>query len=130
MKIGYLLFLTACVSGCFPARLYIKNKPNFPVDVFYDNQRPERPFEPIRDLEVSEETPVQAGQLVNKRLLKRGNDMQEKELLLARLTLQAKKLGANALVGVKYTYYTNATDNGYSMRGLAVRYRDEQPTGN
>ncbi|QJD78160.1 hypothetical protein [Spirosoma rhododendri] len=130
MKTVCLLLLTACLSGCFPARLYIKNTPVFPVDVFYDNQRPERPFEPIRDLEVSEETPVRDGQLVNKRLLKRGNDMQDKELLLARLTLQAKKLGANALVGVKYTYYTNATDNGYSMRGLAVRYRDEQPAQN
>lgn len=130
MKTACLLLLTACLSGCFPARLYLRNKPNFPVDVFYENQRPERPFEPIRNLEVSDETPVRDGQVLNKRLLKRGNDMQEKELLLARLTLQAKKLGANALVGVKYTYYTSATDNGFSMRGLAVRYRDEQAVSN
>jgi uncharacterized protein YbjQ (UPF0145 family) len=58
-------------------------------------------------------------------MLSRGNNMQEKEMLLARMTLEAKKLGADALVDVRYKYYTSMTDNGYVMTGLAVKYKNE-----
>jgi uncharacterized protein YbjQ (UPF0145 family) len=58
-------------------------------------------------------------------MLSRGNNMQEKEMLLARLTMEAKKLGADALVDVRYTYYTSKNENGYVMTGLAVKYRQE-----
>ena len=120
-----LLLVMLGVTGCFKPMVYLQNKPNYPVDVFYDNQRPERPFSPLQDLEVKGEVPLTQRQSGNQRMLSRGNDMQQKELLLARLTLQAKKLGADALVGVRYTYYTSITDNGYVMTGVAVRYKKE-----
>lgn len=120
-----LLLVLVGLVGCFRPVAYLQNKPNYPVDVFYENQRPERPFEPLQDLEVKGEVPLTERQSGNQRMLSRGNDMQQKELMLARLTLQAKKLGADALVAVRYTYYTSVTDNGYMMTGLAVRYKQE-----
>ena len=125
----YLLVgVTLAVSGCFKPIVYLQNKPNYPVDVFYDNQRPDRPFAPLQDLEIKGELPLNERQSGNKRMLSRGNDMQQKELLLARLTLQAKRMGADALVFVRYTYYTSTTDNGYVMKGVAVKYNQEEET--
>ncbi|QDK83027.1 YbjQ family protein [Spirosoma sp. KCTC 42546] len=116
------------VTGCFQPLVYLQHKTHYPVDVFYDTQRPERPFAPLQDLEVKGEVPLTQRQSGNQRMLSRGNDMQQKELMLARLTMQAKKLGADALVSVKYTYYTSTTDNGYVMTGLAVKYKKEIET--
>ncbi len=126
-KSGLLLILLGAelLTGCFRPIVYLQNSPNYPVEVFYENQRPERPFEPLRDLETKGEVPLVGRQTANYRMLSRGNDMQQKELLLARLTMEAKKLGADALVDVRYKYYTSLTDNGYLMTGLAVKYRKE-----
>jgi hypothetical protein len=122
--IGILFGLT----GCFQPAIYLQNKPHYSVDVFYENQRPERPFDPIQDLEIKSELPLVDRQSGHNRMLSRGNDMQQKELLLARLTMQAKKIGADALVAVKYTYYTSTTYNGYVMTGLAAKYKKELET--
>lgn len=117
--------LSGLLTGCFRPIIYLQNSPNYPVDVFYDSQRPERPFDPIRELEAKGEVPLTDRQTANRRMLDRGNNMQQKELLLAKLTMEAKKLGADALIGVRYRYYTSATDNGYQMNGLAVKYKKE-----
>ena len=128
MKELFSLLLLLSLTGCFRPMVYLQNKTHYPVDVFYENQRPERPFDPMEDLEIKGEVPLIDRQLSNQRMLSRGNDMQQKELLLARLTMQAKKLGADALVAVRYTYYTSRTDNGYVMTGLAVKYKQEHET--
>jgi len=124
-QIVALVFTLVVMAGCFKPVLYLQNKTHYPVDVFYDNQRPERPFDPLQDLTIKDEVPLSRRQSGNNRMLSRGNDMQQKELMLSRLTVQAKKLGADALVAVKYTYYTSATENGYIMTGLAVKYKKE-----
>lgn len=125
MKKLSIMVLLLGLTGCFKPMVYLQNKPSYPVDVFYENQRPERPFDPLQDLEVKGEVPLVDRQSANRRMVSRGNDMQQKELMLSRLTIQAKKLGADALVSVRYTYYTSTTDNGYIMSGLAVRYKPE-----
>lgn len=125
MKNVAILLLILSVTGCFKPVVYLQNKPKYPVDVFYDNQRPSQPFDPIQDLEMKGEVPLTERQSGNQRMLSRGNDMQQKELLLARLTMQAKKIGADALVSVRYTYYTSIETNGYVMTGLAVKYKKE-----
>lgn len=119
-----------CVSaglwtGCFRPIVYLQNHPNYPVDVFYANERPERPFIPLQDLETKGELALADRQTANRRMVSRGNNMQQKEVLLARLTMEAKKLGADALVDVKYKYYTSIANDGYVMTGLAVKYRKE-----
>jgi len=116
---------TVLLTGCFRPIVYLQNSPNYPVAVFYENQRPERPFEPLQDLETKGEVKLSSRQTINRRMLSRGNNMQQKEVLLARLSMEAKKLGADALVDVRYRYYTSLTEDGYVMTGLAVRYKKE-----
>ena len=113
------------VTSCFRPAVYLQNKPHYSVDVFYENQRPERPFDPLQDLEIKSEVELTRRQWGNERMLDRGNDAQQKELMLTRLTMQAKKIGADALVAVRYTYYTSIKENGYVMTGLAVKYKQE-----
>ncbi len=122
---GALLLGAGWLTGCFRPIIYLQNQPNYPVEVFYDNQRPSRPFEPLKDLESAGEVPLTDRQTANHRMVERGNNMQQKEMLLARLTLEAKKLGADALISVRYKYYTSRTENGYLMTGLAVKYKQE-----
>ena len=55
----------------------------------------------------------------------RGNDAQTKDLLTAQLVLKAQKAGADALIKVQYSYFTSATMEGFTMKGLAVRYRGD-----
>lgn len=116
------------LSGCFKPIVYLRNKPNYPVDVFYNDERPGRPFDPLQDLEIKGEDLLTNRQTGNRRMLSRGNNMQDKELLLAQLTLKAKKLGADALVGIRYSYYTSRTYDGYLMTAQAVKYRPEEET--
>ena len=128
MKKISLFLLILAVSGCFKPIVYLRNKPNYPVDVFYNDERPGRPFDPLQDLEIKGEDLLTNRQTGNQRMLSRGNGMQEKELLLARLTLQAKKMGADALVGIRYSYYTTISYDGYQMTAQAVKYRQEEET--
>jgi hypothetical protein len=125
MKNVFVFVVLFSVTGCFKPMVYLQHKNHYPVDVFYEDQRPERPFDPLQDLEMKGEVPLTQRQSENQRMLSRGNDVQQKELMLARLTMQAKKIGADALVAVRYTYYTSTTDNGYVMTGLAVKYKKE-----
>ncbi|GAB3986813.1 hypothetical protein GCM10028807_05020 [Spirosoma daeguense] len=124
------LIVAGSLQSCFQPVVYLRNHRNYPVEVFYDNQRPDRPFEPLQDLEVKGDVALDSRQLdkENQRMLSRGNDAQQKELMLARLTTQAKKIGADALIAVKYKYYTSMSDNGYVMTGLAVKYKREVET--
>lgn len=121
-----IVLVIGLLTGCFRPIVYLQNQPNYPIDVFYDSQRPERPYEPLQDMEAKGETALADRQTINRRMLARGNNMQQKEVLLARLTMEAKKLGADALVGVRYKYYTSRNEDGYLMTGLAVKYKKEQ----
>lgn len=125
MKKLAILLLSLSLTGCFRPVAYLQTKTHYPVDVFYENQRPERPFAPLQDLEIKDEVDLTRRQWGNRRMLSRGNNAQQKELMLSRLTIQAKKLGADALVAVRYTYYTSVTYDGYVMTGLAVKYQQE-----
>ena len=124
-KLVFGVLLSGSLAGCFRPIVYLQNQPNYPVDIFYANERPDRPFIPLRELEIKNETPVVAQQMVDRRMVKRGNNMQEKELLLARMSLQAKNLGADALVDVQYSYFTSMTTNGYILKGIAAKYQVE-----
>lgn len=117
------LFLTSCFRPAIP----ISTGPRYPVELFYADQRPSRPYDELKFLTITEEAPLQANQRIKGgRMLGRGNTMLDKDVLMGKLTLQAQRLGADALVNVKYQYFTTATANGYSLEGLAVKYRQER----
>lgn len=117
----FSLLLVACFQPSVP----ISTNPKYPIDVFFNNQEPDRAYELIQKLETRREVPLDSRQSRGGRMLYRGNNMEQKELLIAQLVVDAKKLGADALVQVKYRYYTTQTANGYSLEGLAVRYRSD-----
>jgi hypothetical protein len=118
-----ILLLLVFVSGCV---IPISQKTSFPLDVFYQNESPQRPYSEMQWLEISREDALLASQTADeRRMIERGNNVQAKSLMTAQLVMKAQKIGADALVNVNYQYYTGKDYEGYSMRGLAVRYRGD-----
>lgn len=122
------LFVILCVGmeGCFQPIIPIRMRDTYPIDVFYEGQTVERPYTELQLVIISEEIPLSDREKTARgRLLYRGNDMQQKDVLVAKLVIDAQKLQADALINVKYQVYTNEKATGYSMEGLAVKYRSE-----
>ena len=110
----------SCSSG-----IPISTDSKYPIEVLYENEPLERPYSEIGMIEISNEDTLSSKQTQNKRMMYRGNDAKTKELLRARLVLKAQKIGADAIIHVKYQYYASVKSEGYIMSGLAVRYRGE-----
>lgn len=113
--------LLGCASGGIP----ISTNTKYPIEVLYENQPLERPYSEIGLVEISNEDSLTARQTKDKRMMYRGNDAKTKELLTARLVIKAQKIGADAIINVRYKYYTSVKSEGYMLSGLAVRYRGE-----
>lgn len=117
--LSFSIFL-GCAGG-----IPISTNTKYPIEVLYDDQPLERPYSEIGLVEISNEDSLTARQTQDKRMMFRGNDAKTKELLTARLVLKAQKIGADAIIKVKYKYYTSVKSEGYMLSGLAVRYRGE-----
>lgn len=118
--------LGGMLTGCFQPALPISTRPQYPIDVFFEKETTDRIYDELQLLTLSDETPLSERSRRDKeRLMYRGNDVQQKDLLMARLVIDAQKLGADALVNVKYRVFTSATATGYKLEGLAVKYRGE-----
>jgi uncharacterized protein YbjQ (UPF0145 family) len=115
-----MIVLVNC-SGGIP----ISSNTKYPIEVLYDNQPLERPYSEIAVVEISSEDSLTDRQTQDRRMMYRGNDAKTKELLTARLVMKAQKIGADAIINVKYKYYTSVNKEGYLLSGLAVRYRGE-----
>lgn len=122
-----LICLAGCLTACFKPMVAISRYPHYPVDVFYENQRPERPYQEIQPLESHRTQSLASSpqRNIGGKTVGRGNTLQEKELLLAKMTMDAKKLGADALVNIRYQYFMTVDSTGYQMNGVAVKYRTE-----
>lgn len=119
------LFLILIVTACFRPNIPISTGAVYPIDVFMENQQPDRPYSEIQWVEISREDTLTDRQKTSDRMLYRGNSAETKDLLTAQLVLKAQKLGADALMNVQYRYYTSATSEGYILKGLAVKYRGD-----
>ncbi len=120
------LITTLLVTACFRPNIPISTGTVYPIDVFMEGQSPDRPFSEIEWVSISQDDTLSAIQKDPKnRMTARGNDAQTKELLTARLVLKAQKLGADAIMKVNYQYYTSATMEGYTMKGMAIKYRGD-----
>lgn len=122
-----LLCLAGCLTACFKPVVALTRYPHYPVEVFYDNQRPERPYQELQPLKShrTESLASNPQRNISGKTVGRGNTMREKELLLAKLTLDAKKMGADALINVRYQYFMTVDSTGYQLDGMAVKYRVE-----
>lgn len=94
----------------------------YPIEILQGNEQPKTSFQEIEKLSISEEYPLSADQEYKGRMLKRGNDQQEKEAILARLVTQAQDLGASGIMNVNYKVFSTATTSGYILSGTAFRY--------
>lgn len=120
------LTLSSAFAACFRPAIPISTGPNYPIDVFMSDQAPDRPYSEIQWVEISREDTLDARQKKqSNHMAYRGNDAQTKDLLTAQLVIKAQKMGADALINVQYRYFTSATVEGYTLKGLAVRYRGE-----
>jgi hypothetical protein len=126
-KAGLFFLMVSMLTGCFQSAISLNSKKwgKYAVDVFYGDDRPTRPYLPLQELQMRQEVPLADRQSKNGLMLSRGNNVEQKQVLLSRLATQANRLGADALVSVKYTYFTTTSENGYVMTGLAVKYKDE-----
>jgi hypothetical protein len=116
----FFMILLGCSSG-----IPISTNTKYPIEVLYDNEPLERPYSEIGLVEISNEDSLSAKQTQNNKMMFRGNDAKTKELLTARLVMKAQKIGADAIINVKYKYYTSVKSEGYMLSGVAVRYRGE-----
>ena len=118
--------ITLLMAACFRPNIPISTRTVYPIDVFMEGQKPDRPYSEIEWVSISQDDTLSAQQKAPSRgMTSRGNDAQTKELLTARLVLKAQKLGADAIMKVNYQYYTSATMEGYTMKGMAIKYRGD-----
>lgn len=124
LKISPIFFLML-LTGCLQSGLPISSKTKYDLDVFYEDQAPERPYEEMQWIELANEEELRTRTKKGDRMVDQGNDADTKELLTAQLVVKAQKMGADAIIRVQYKYYTTVKTEGYSLRGLAVKYRGE-----
>ncbi len=124
--LGSLLITWSMVS-CFSPSVPIKQKAKYDLDVYWENEKkPDRPFQVIDQVVIQEEMPLTDEQRRTRGpMVGRGNDARQKNRLTEMLVKKAEDIGANAVMDVKYKYYTTATSNGYIMEGTAVLYRGD-----
>ncbi|GGM99280.1 hypothetical protein GCM10010967_36510 [Dyadobacter beijingensis] len=121
----HCFFVAAMLSACAGNGIPISSNTKYPIEVLYDSQPLERPYSEIGIVEIGSEDTLTERQTQDKRMMFRGNDAKTKELLTAKLVMKAQKIGADAIINVKYKYYTSVNKEGYMLSGLAVRYRGE-----
>lgn len=120
-----LLFLSfSILIGC-ASGLPISTSKKYPIEVLQEGEMLERPYTEIGLVEITDEDTLTSRQTRDNRMMFRGNDAKTKELLTARLVLKAQKIGADAIIQVKYKYYTSVKKEGYVLNGVAVKYRGE-----
>jgi hypothetical protein len=117
-----LILLIGILAGC---AIPISSSQKYPIEVLYEGEMLERPYSEIGFIEITDEDTLTPQQTRDNRMMHRGNDAKTKELLKAKLVLKAQKIGADAIINVKYKYYTSAKKEGYMLNGVAVRYRGE-----
>jgi hypothetical protein len=94
----------------------------FPIEILEGEEKPQTAFEEIQKLSLSDESPIQPDQEYKGKMLKRGNNQQEKKAMLDRLVAQAQDLGASGLMNVNYKVFSTQKTTGYILSATAFRY--------
>ncbi|MDZ7897611.1 MAG: hypothetical protein U5N85_06230 [Arcicella sp.] len=94
----------------------------YPIEILEGQDKPQLAYEEIEKLSLSDESPIQPDQEYKGKMLKRGNNQQEKKAMLDRLVAQAQDLGASGLMNVNYKVFSTQKTTGYTLSGTAFRY--------
>jgi uncharacterized protein YbjQ (UPF0145 family) len=115
----------SCVRTNPNGGLYVPfptGKRDYPIDVFFKNQQPTKSYNTIGKVFINEDMDDVTNQTVNGRMVKRGNNEENKQLLMARLTIKAQEMGADAIMDVNYRLITDLNGTSYEVSGVAIRY--------
>lgn len=120
----FIVLLSAIgLASCFQPAVPISSGPNYGMDVFWNDEKPTRPYEVMDQLVLSETTPLTAPEQPRQgRLRVRGNHQNDKDVLTAKMVMEARRMGATALMNVRYEYFTATDRRGYAMQATAIRY--------
>lgn len=94
----------------------------FPIEILEGEAKPQTAFEEIQKLSLSDESPIESDQLYKGKMLKRGNNQQEKKAMLDKLVAQAQDLGASGLMNVNYKVFSTQKTTGYILSATAFKY--------
>jgi hypothetical protein len=118
-------FATGTTQGKSGLGFSIPDKYN--IDVFQGDDMPPVSFSEMQKIELTDEKPITKDQVgtdkLDPRMLKRGNDSDQKRELMQKLVAQAEEMGASALIKVRYKVFTTVKGSGYTLEGIAVRYQ-------
>ncbi len=97
----------------------------YDIEIFEGKDMPTFNYEELEKVSIEgEDLNVDEQISPNKeRMLKRGNDYDQKKIMMKQLVAKAQELGAAAIIKVNYKVYTSIKATGYSLEGVAVRYK-------
>jgi hypothetical protein len=142
LSIFFLVTIGACTKGPLLNTYYDKDaygnvtqksglgikapKTQYPIDVFFVNERPKFPVKEIGPLEITDEVLIDLNKTTEKgRIVKQGNTYNFKLVLIDQLVQQAQDMGATVLYNLKYSSYISQTRSGYILSGTAGVYSAE-----
>jgi hypothetical protein len=96
---------------------------NYPIDVIFKPDKPKHQVIDIEEISIgNEQLNGSKEQIVQGRMVGRGQNADIKKILIANLIDHAVQLGAHCLYNVNYQYYTDQTSSGYILSGMAAKY--------
>lgn len=102
--------------------LGFQKEEKFPIEVLIGDDKPQTEFAILEKLTISDESSITSDQVYKDKMLKRGNNEQEKKALLDRMVAQAQDLGASGLMNVNYKVFSTQKTTGYVLSGTAFKY--------
>ena len=127
-RIIFLLSITFLVSSCAFRSGMMLNK--YPVEVFWDKNEPDKAYEIVGDVKLSDERYYSTkSKNAKKELLThygnlpKGYEYDEKEILIYQLTKKAKDMGADAIMNINYQLSISQDKYGYNLSCVALKYK-------
>jgi len=127
-RIFFALFILLVAYSCSFRSGMMRNK--YPVEVFWDKREPDKAYEVIGDVKLTDERYYSTkSKDARKELLTHYGDLpkgykyDEKEILIYQLTKKAKDMGADAIMGINYQLSISQDKYGYNLSCVALKYK-------
>lgn len=129
MKRNFLfLLMFALLNACAFRSGMMRSQ--YPVEVFWDKSQPNRNYEVLGNVALSDEKYYSTkSKNARKELLTHYGDLpkgyryDEKEILVYQLTKKAKEMGADAIMNINYQLSVSRDKYGYNLTGVALKYK-------
>ena len=127
-RIIFLLLITLIANSCaFRSGMMLSK---YPVEVFWDKTEPNKTYDILGDVKLSDEKYYSTKSknakkelLTHYGTLPKGYEYDEKEILIYQLTKKAKEMGADAIMGINYQLSISQDKYGYNLSCIALKYK-------